>query len=201
MICLWSPRCCWWCCFCRRTGRIYRFYRRGGGLLTIPALMAAGMSPANALATNKLQACGGSLSSSLYFIRRKVVNLAEQKLNILMTFIGSMSGALLVQHVQADILRQILPILVIFIGLYFLLMPKLGEEDRQRRLYGLPFALIAGDASGFTTAFSGLPPGRFTLWRLSPYVAITWRNPRHMPKCLTLPPTLAACCYLSSAAK
>ncbi len=36
--------------------------------------MAAGMSPANALATNKLQACGGSLSSSLYFIRRKVVN-------------------------------------------------------------------------------------------------------------------------------
>lgn len=83
----------------------------GGGLLTIPALMAAGMSPANALATNKLQACGGSLSSSLYFIRRKVVNLAEQKLNILMTFIGSMSGALLVQHVQADILRQILPIL------------------------------------------------------------------------------------------
>ncbi|HAD2720104.1 TPA_asm: hypothetical protein G1H61_19725, partial [Salmonella enterica subsp. enterica] len=73
----------------------------GGGLLTIPALMAAGMSPANALATNKLQACGGSLSSSLYFIRRKVVNLAEQKLNILMTFIGSMSGALLVQHVQA----------------------------------------------------------------------------------------------------
>ena len=30
----------------------------GGGLLTIPALMAAGMSPANALATNKLQACG-----------------------------------------------------------------------------------------------------------------------------------------------
>ncbi len=33
----------------------------GGGLLTISALMAAGMSPANALATNKLQACGGSI--------------------------------------------------------------------------------------------------------------------------------------------
>lgn len=99
----------------------------GGGLLTIPALMAAGMSPANALATNKLQACGGSLSSSLYFIRRKVVNLAEQKLNILMTFIGSMSGALLVQHVQADILRQILPILVIFIGLYFFIDAEAGR--------------------------------------------------------------------------
>lgn len=42
----------------------------GGGLLTIPALMAAGMSPANALATNKLQACGGSISATIYFIRR-----------------------------------------------------------------------------------------------------------------------------------
>ncbi len=37
----------------------------GGGLLTIPALMAAGMSPANALATNKLQACGGSISAMI----------------------------------------------------------------------------------------------------------------------------------------
>ena len=110
----------------------------GGGLLTVPALMAAGMPPAQALATNKLQACGGSLSATLYFVRRKVVSLADQKLNILMTFIGSTAGALLVQHVQSDILKQILPLLVIGIGLYFLLMPKLGEADRQRRLYGLP---------------------------------------------------------------
>ncbi|STH94439.1 inner membrane protein [Citrobacter braakii] len=125
----------------------------GGGLLTIPALMAAGMPPAQALATNKLQACGGSISSSLYFIRRGVVNLADQKLNIFMTFIGSMSGALLVQHVQSDILRQILPVLVICIGLYFLLMPKVGEEDRQRRLHGLPFALVAGGCVGFYDGF------------------------------------------------
>ncbi len=74
--------------------------------------------------------------------RCKVVSLSDQKLNIAMTFVGSMSGALLVQYVKADVLRQILPLLVICIGLYFLLMPKLGEEDRQRRMYGLPFALM-----------------------------------------------------------
>nr|WP_318384049.1 sulfite exporter TauE/SafE family protein [uncultured Enterobacter sp.] len=133
----------------------------GGGLLTIPALLAAGMTPAQALATNKLQACGGSISASLYFIRLKVVNLNEQKLNILMTFIGSTTGALLVQHVQSDILRQILPILIICIGLYFLLMPKLGEDDRQRRLYGLPFALVAGGCVGFYDGFFGPAAGSF----------------------------------------
>ena len=123
----------------------------GGGLLTVPALLAAGMTPAQALATNKLQACGGSLSSSLYFLRRGVVKLGDQKLNILMTFIGSTTGALLVQHVQSDI----------SIGLYFLLMPKLGEEDRQRRLYGLPFALVAGGCVGFYDGFFGPGAGSF----------------------------------------
>lgn len=78
-----------------------------------------------------------------------------------MTFVGSMSGALLVQYVQADVLRQILPILVICIGLYFLLMPKLGEEDRQRRMYGLPFALVAGGCVGFYDGFFGPAAGSF----------------------------------------
>jgi len=133
----------------------------GGGLLTVPALLAVGMSPAQALATNKLQACGGSFSSSIYFIRRKAVSLSDQKLNILMTFIGSISGALLVQYIQSDILRQLLPLLIMGIGLYFLLMPKLGEEDRHRRLHGLPFALVAGGCVGFYDGFFGPGAGSF----------------------------------------
>lgn len=133
----------------------------GGGLLTVPALLAAGLSPAQALATNKLQSVGGSFSASLYFIRRKAVDLSQQKLNIALTFLGSISGALLVQHVKGDILRQLLPLLVIAIGLYFLLMPKIGEEDRQRRLHGLPFALVTGGCVGFYDGFFGPGAGSF----------------------------------------
>src|SRR2546430_1796165 len=103
----------------------------GGGLLTVPVLLAAGVPPAEALATNRLQSVGGSLSASLYFIRRKAVNLGDQKLTILLTLLGSIAGAILVQHMRADLLRQMLPLLVIGIGLYFLLTPRLGESDRQ----------------------------------------------------------------------
>lgn len=173
----------------------------GGGLLTIPALMAAGMSPANALATNKLQACGGSISATIYFIRRKVVSLSDQKLNIAMTFVGSMSGALLVQYVQADVLRQILPILVICIGLYFLLMPKLGEEDRQRRMYGLPFALIAGGCVGFTTDSLGQLPDRFTRWPSLRCADSTSPKPRLTPNYSTQRQISAVYCCLFSVAK
>ena len=42
----------------------------GGGLITIPALLWAGISPAQALATNKLQGSFGSFSASFSFIRK-----------------------------------------------------------------------------------------------------------------------------------
>ncbi len=111
------------------------------------------------------------------------MNLADQKLNILMTFIGSTAGALLVQHVQSDILRQILPVLVIGIGLYFLLMPKLGEADRQRRLYGLPFALIAGGCVGFMMVSSALARVLSTRWLSSLLPGLTSPNQPLTPKC------------------
>ncbi|MCX8956661.1 sulfite exporter TauE/SafE family protein [Erwinia psidii] len=133
----------------------------GGGLLSVPALLSAGLSPAQALATNKLQSVGGSFSASLYFVRRKAVNLGEQRLNIFMAFIGSVSGAMLIQHIQPGLLRQVLPVLIIGIGLYFLLMPRVGEEDRQRRLHGLPFALLAGGCVGFYDGFFGPGAGSF----------------------------------------
>ncbi|CAJ0995107.1 sulfite exporter TauE/SafE family protein [Sodalis praecaptivus] len=133
----------------------------GGGLITIPALLAAGLPPTQALATNKLQSVGGSFSASLYFVRRGTVKLADQKRNIAMTLLGAAAGAVLIQHVRADLLRQLLPLLVIAMGLYFLLMPRIGAEDRQRRLSGWPFALVAGGCVGFYDGFFGPGAGSF----------------------------------------
>lgn len=133
----------------------------GGGLITIPALLAAGLPPTQALATDKLQGVGGSFSASLYFVRRGTVKLADQKRNIAITLLGAAAGAVLIQHVRADLLRQLLPLLVIAIGLYFLLMPRIGAEDRQRRLSSWPFALVAGGCVGFYDGFFGPGAGSF----------------------------------------
>lgn len=133
----------------------------GGGLLTVPALLAVGIPPTQALATNKLQSCGGSFSASLYFVRRKMVNLAEIKLSILLAFIGSLFGTLLVLHINADHLRILLPILTISVGLYFLLSPKIGEEDRKRRLSEYQFAIIAALLIGLYDGFFGPGAGSF----------------------------------------
>ncbi|VEJ54475.1 sulfite exporter TauE/SafE family protein [Pragia fontium] len=133
----------------------------GGGLITLPALLSVGLPPAQALATNKLQSIGGSFSASLYFIRRKAVDLKEQRWAILLTFIGAMIGAILIQRINADVLRSILPLLVIAIGLYFLLSPKVGGAERQKRLSALPFAFIAGFGIGFYDGLFGPGTGSF----------------------------------------
>ncbi|HEY0959933.1 MAG TPA: TSUP family transporter, partial [Novosphingobium sp.] len=42
----------------------------GGGLITIPALLAAGVPPVQALATNKLQSTFGTAGAVIAFARR-----------------------------------------------------------------------------------------------------------------------------------
>lgn len=76
----------------------------GGGLLTLPALLAAGLSPTQALATNKLQSSFGSFSASWYFVRNGIVSLKEMRFAILCTFIGAAIGAEAVQFIDASVL-------------------------------------------------------------------------------------------------
>ncbi len=133
----------------------------GGGLLTVPALLAVGLPPASALATNKLQSCGGSFSASLYFIRQRMVDLKQQKWAIACAFIGSAFGTLSVMHIQADFLKLLLPILTISVGLYFLLSPTIGENDRKSRLTILQFAILPALVIGFYDGFFGPGAGSF----------------------------------------
>ena len=133
----------------------------GGGLLTIPALLATGMPPAIALGTNKLQACGGSFSASLYFIRKKAVNLREILLLIALTFLGAAIGSILVQRIDVQALKVFLPFLVFAIGLYFLFAPSIGDDDKKQRI-GYPlFAVLVGATIGFYDGVFGAAAGSF----------------------------------------
>ncbi|MFD1805956.1 TSUP family transporter [Pasteurella oralis] len=137
----------------------------GGGLITIPALLMTGVPPALALGTNKLQACGGSFSASLYFLRQRAVNLSEVWLILLMTFIGASLGTILIQLVDSTMIKKALPFLILAIGFYFLLTPKLGDEDSQKRISYNMFAFSAGVGIGFYDGFFG--PGTGSLLSLA----------------------------------
>ncbi|MDP5290956.1 TSUP family transporter [Oceanimonas sp. CHS3-5] len=133
----------------------------GGGLITVPALLATGMPPTMALATNKLQSCFGSFSASFYYLRRGLIDWRIMKWAVACTFVGSMLGTLLVQRIDASVLEKVLPFLLAAFALYFLFSPRVGDEDRQRRLGIIPFALVVGTGVGFYDGFFGPGTGSF----------------------------------------
>lgn len=133
----------------------------GGGLLTIPALMWAGLPPTVALATNKLQACGGSFFASFYFVRKGMVKLADMKLSIACAFIGAALGTIAVQMIDTAFLEVFLPFLMLAIGGYFLFSKSISENDKQQVLTPTVFAFTAALAVGFYDGFFGPGTGSF----------------------------------------
>lgn len=133
----------------------------GGGLITLPVLLATGLMPAEALATNKLQGAFGTFSSSLYFIRHGLVNPREILLPILLTFIGSALGTLLVQYLDSGFLTRIMPLFLIATSLYFWFGPSIREDERTRRIGTGLFALLIGFTIGFYDGFFGPGAGSF----------------------------------------
>ncbi len=133
----------------------------GGGLLTIPALLAVGIPPAMALGTNKLQSCAGAFSASFYFIRKKAVDLAQIKMLMLLSFCGGAIGTILVQNIDVDALKSILPFLILVIAIYFLFSPNLGNEDRNQRIGLTLFGFTVALGLGFYDGLFGPATGSF----------------------------------------
>lgn len=132
----------------------------GGGLITIPALMAAGLDPVTAIATNKAQACVGASSATWSYWRAGKVDFRTIRLSILTTLIGAALGAVAVMHVNTRWLMVLLPILMVAIAFYFLFGPKASDEESQARLTPFAYSFVAG-AIGFYDGFFGPGTGSF----------------------------------------
>ncbi|MES9962388.1 MAG: TSUP family transporter [Candidatus Sedimenticola sp. 20ELBAFRAG] len=135
----------------------------GGGLIALPVLLSTGLSPVQALATNKLQGSFGTFSSSLFFIRKKQVDLKQAAFMIACTLIGSMLGTLLVQMIDLSFLTALIPILLILVALYFLFTPNLREEQARHRISSALFGATVGFGGGFYDGFFGPGTGSFFL--------------------------------------
>ena len=133
----------------------------GGGLLTIPALLFAGVPPVQTLATNKLQASFGSFSATRYFVRRGLVSPLRQKWAVLAAAVGAGLGALGIQMFSSEWLLQVMPFALIIIALYMLIAGKLGQTDTQARLQEGTFNRSLVPGVGFYDGFFGPGTGTF----------------------------------------
>ena len=77
----------------------------GGGLLTTPALLTAGMPPHLVLGTNKLSSTFGSATASFTFYRRKLFHPRQWVHAIVGTLVGALAGAVVAQVQQEGFQR------------------------------------------------------------------------------------------------
>ncbi|MBE9864343.1 TSUP family transporter [Campylobacter concisus] len=134
----------------------------GGGLITLPAIMAMGVPPHLALGTNKLQGVFGSFTATLNFTKKGLIDYKECFVGIVFTFIGATIGATLILFLNANFLKIIIPFLLIVIFIYTLFMPKIGESDRAAKMNERLFYVIFGLVLGFYDGFFG--PGAGSFW-------------------------------------
>ena len=137
----------------------------GGGIITVPVLLASGMPPHIALATNKLQSSFGSFTASFNYIKKGLVKLKDVYLGIFFTFIGATLGTYSILLLDASLLSKIIPFMLVFIFMYTLFTPKLGSQDRHHVLKPTFFYLIFGLAIGFYDGFFG--PGTGSFWTIA----------------------------------
>lgn len=133
----------------------------GGGLLTVPALLAAGLGPTAALATNKVQSSFGAASATHNYTRRGAVRPRDLLPAVATTFVGAAAGTTLVQRVDPAFLETLLPFLLLAIAVYFLVRPDAGAVSRAARVGPGPFAATAAPAIGFYDGFFGPGTGSF----------------------------------------
>jgi uncharacterized membrane protein YfcA len=93
----------------------------GGGLLTVPALLQAGLPPHLALGTNKGQSVFGSGAALVRFARSGLVDGPRARLVFPLGLVGSLAGAALVLAVPPAVLRPVVLALLgfaaVFVGL------------------------------------------------------------------------------------
>ncbi len=106
----------------------------GGGLLTVPALLLAGLPPLSALATNKVQGSMGTLTASFMLMRKGLLKAAGIRTALLLCFLAAGCGTALVQFLPAPLLHYIIPLVLTLIAAYFLLAPAVGQVAAHPRL-------------------------------------------------------------------
>jgi uncharacterized membrane protein YfcA len=127
----------------------------GGGLLTVPALLAAGLPADLALGTNKGQAVFGSGAALLRFARAGLVDGRMSRVTFPAGFLGSLAGAALVLLVPPTVLRPVVLVLLVLVAVVLALRPaapapRAGTTARARPLrVAAAIAAVVGAYDGF----------------------------------------------------
>jgi hypothetical protein len=126
----------------------------GGGIISVPAYLLAGLPAHLALGTNKLSACIGTAVSTGRFIKRGYVDWKLGLPSICLALLGSYFGTRLQLAVDERYLKWLLLLVLPVIAFFVLKQKKLpetrgGMNEKKRMAIVLIASLVVGTYDGF----------------------------------------------------
>ncbi|ACQ78816.1 protein of unknown function DUF81 [Beutenbergia cavernae DSM 12333] len=105
----------------------------GGGLIQLPALLLVpGITPIEALATNKLGSIMGTSTSSITYYRRVQPDLTTAAPMALAALAGASGGALLASQIPGELFTPIILVVLVGVFVFTLARPRLGAHTQLR---------------------------------------------------------------------
>lgn len=145
----------------------------GGGLISVPILMTAGFSPAQAVAANKLQGAVGALASTHYYARKGIL---DKKLLLVLlppALIGGAIGTLTIMFLGNEFMAKVLPVMLIIMAIYFFFSKEISDVERPPQLGVGLFSLLIVPLIAFYDGFFGPGAGTFYLLAVTSILGMT----------------------------
>ncbi|WP_242864785.1 sulfite exporter TauE/SafE family protein [Youngiibacter fragilis] len=138
----------------------------GGGLISLPAYLFAGVPPHFALGTNKFASTSGSFLSTLGYARSNKINFRLLRFAVPATVLGAALGVRTVLLIPQDFLSPFVSVMILVVGLYTVFKKGIGEQNnfttitRRKVLFGT----LVGFTLGFYDGFFGPGTGSFLIF-------------------------------------
>ncbi len=130
----------------------------GGGLVLLPMLIFFGLSPSQAIATNRF----GALSHNFSLIKFHQHNLVKWKLGLFLlipTLIGTILGTIMVINIDQELFKKLIGLIIIISLILISYKEKIGIKEikltKPRLIIGFFLAILAGFLGGLF-ALTGL---------------------------------------------
>lgn len=167
----------------------------GGGLISVPAFLMAGLPPHAAVATNKLGAFGGLALSTGRFIKNKCVNFKLAIPSVIAAIAGSAIGANLSLMVSEKMMNYIL-LVILPISAVLVLNKKLFHDngkdsvtlDKRTFITAIVSAFFVGGYDGFY----GPGTGTFLIIAFTAFAGLSMRMANGHAKVINLASNVAS---------
>ena len=165
----------------------------GGGLISLPAFLIAGLPVHNAIATNKLASSMGTTVATISFARRGYIIWRQSAFFIPCALLGSALGANLALMIGSETFT-ILMLVILPVTAFYVLRAKPLDEPREPYPFGKTIAIGMAIAFGIGLydGFYGPGTGTFLLLLLTAVAHLRLTNANGVTKTINLSTNLAA---------